>query len=246
MQTAKNKISVLGQEIDNITLDEVISYVVDTTNKHSSRTIATINPEFLVLSQHNSKFSSTLKKFDTKVVDGAGIVFLTRLFGRGSFRQRITGVELSDALIKLAAKENYKVAIIGASDHANKLACQKLQSKYKNLKMFCTSGGVINPNNIDKKLVADIKKFAPNITLVGLGAPKQEYFIEKMALEVNSVYVGVGGTIDFIAGTAKRAPKFMRSFGLEWLWRLFVEPRRWRRILNATIVFPYYFITHNK
>lgn len=239
----KNKtISVLGQSINNITLKETLAIATKAIKDDKSLAIATVNPEFLVLATRNKQFSSTLSTFDIRVPDGIGILYLTNIFTRNRFKERVAGVELSEKLIEFCAHKGYKVALIGGSAKANKKACKNLLAKYPSLALYGSSAEIIDPSNPPPKLLAELASFKPQLTLVALGAPKQEYFIRTLEKGIKSVFIGVGGTVDFIAGAARRAPLFVRKIGLEWLWRLFCEPRRFKRIINATIVFPAYYI----
>lgn len=236
-------IKVLDQKIDNIKLSELLKIIDSTNIKDDFLSIATINPEFLVLSHQDKKFAQALQKFDIKVADGYGIIFMTKLFYKKPIAIRITGVELSNKLFSYANKNHKKVVLLGASEKNAQLACSNLKRNYPMLKVKCISGGTIDPHNVNDGLIKEIKDYKPSILLVGLGCPKQEYFILNHAHKIGAnVAVGVGGTIDFIAGSAKRAPRLMQNIGLEWLWRLFLEPKRFRRIFNATIVFPIMFI----
>ncbi len=242
MKTNKKDLSsirVINQDIDNTTIDDVIRRAKCAIDDDGFLAIATVNPEFLVLSARDEHFSSTLKKFDIKVPDGFGTVTLPRLFGRGKFKQRITGVDLSWRLLSLAGKNKYKILLLGSSDDNSQKACAKIRANFPSIRVKCISGGVIDPFDIKNDLKDEITAFKPDILLVGLGAPKQEYFIINNARNLGvNVAIGVGGTIDFLSGASLRAPKWMQSVGIEWLWRLIVEPRRWRRIITAVLIFP--------
>jgi len=239
----KNKILVINQEIDNLQLNDVLHRIISAIKNNQQLKIATVNPEFMVLSMKDDNFAKTLENFDIKVPDGVGITLLPKIFKGEVFTQRITGVDLSWKLFEMANKNHYKVLMLGSTNKNSSAACTRLRRIFPTLNIKCISGGKIDPFNPTEKLIEDISDFKPNILLVGLGSPKQEYFIssnEKL-LKYN-VAVGVGGTTDFIAETTKRAPNALRQIGLEWLWRLMFEPRRFKRIFNATIVFPYLYI----
>lgn len=246
MKTSKkelNKIRVVNQDIDNMEIDDVIERAKSAVDDSGFLNIATVNPEFLVLSARDKKFATTLEKFDIKVPDGFGTVALPRMFGRGNFCQRITGVDLSWKLLALAGKNKYKIMLLGASRENSEKACVKIRANFPSIKVKCLSGGVIDPFDIKNDLKSEIMAFKPDILLVGLGAPKQEYFIINNARNLGvNVAIGVGGTIDFLSGASLRAPEWMQSIGIEWLWRLFIEPRRWRRIFTAVFVFPCVYI----
>lgn len=236
------KVQVINQTIDNISREALLGKIQSAIKNKQVLKIATVNPEFIVASVRNAKFAKSLSNFDIKLADGFGIVFMSALFGQGSVI-RTTGVDLTYDLIKSANANKVKITMLGASEESAHQACNKLRSNYPSLKVDCISGGVINPDDIDATLIENLRTSKPDILFVGLGSPKQEYFIEKVQqLLPPCVTMGVGGTIDFISGTAHRAPKFLRSVGLEWLWRLVTQPKRFNRIINAVIVFPAYYL----
>ena len=132
----------------------------------------------------------------------------------------------------VAAKLNKSVFFLGGFEVADK-AAQKMQQKFPTLKIAGTLDG--DPKNLNKICVQS----NPDILLVAFGAPTQEFWIQKFAPQIPSLKlaIGVGGTFDFWAGKVRRAPKFLRTIGLEWLWRLFQEPiKRFGRIFRAVIV----------
>ena len=236
------KVRVINQVLDNLTSDEIVVRVCSAIEKRRPIIIATVNPEFMVLSSRNEKFARTLSKFDVKTADGTGIVFMSALFGH-KFRSRVTGADLTHELIGIANQKRFKVVMLGGSEESALKACNRLRNDYPSLNVDCISGGTINPDRIDDGLIKKIREAKPDILFVGLGSPKQEYFITKLSETVTiPVTMGVGGTIDFISGVARRAPRWMRSMGQEWLWRLVTQPKRFGRIINATIVFPWYYL----
>lgn len=241
-----NKVTVLNQKIDNIRISELLNIIEETISDNNLLTIATVNPEFLVLSHRNKKFSKVLSDFNIKVADGFGLILMTKLFKRHKLESRITGADLCNKIFSLANKKNLRVILLGSSYDNSNAACSNLRRIYPNIRVKCISGGIIDPDNPDNELLDELGAFNPSILLVGLGAPKQEYFISNHAKNLGAnVAIGIGGTIDFISGKTKRAPLFLRKVGLEWLWRLFIEPNRIIRIVNAVIIFPLLFIHYS-
>ncbi|MCL5795282.1 MAG: WecB/TagA/CpsF family glycosyltransferase, partial [Patescibacteria group bacterium] len=162
--------------------------------------------------------------------------------------QRVTGIDLIWKLAQTGESKGYKFYFLGGKPGVAEQAALILKTKYPNLKIVGISEGQsefpqanikFNKDNFAKKLVAKIKALSPDILLVAYGAPKQDKFIAKFKKELNvPAMIGVGGSFDFISGRIKRAPKWMQKTGLEWLFRLFIEPKRLNRIITATIRFP--------
>lgn len=236
------KIRVINQELDNLEMKEVLTAIGRAISNRKATSIATVNPEFMVESVRDKRFAKVLADFDLKIVDGVGITILSAIFG-AKFKQRITGADLTRSIINIANNNRYKIVTIGSSDNSAFNACRKLRNDYPSLQIDCIGGGVIDPHHIKTDIIDKLRAAKPDILLVGLGAPKQEFFIENIQKIICiPVAIGVGGTIDFISGTAHRAPGWLRSIGLEWLWRLVTQPRRLGRIFTATVVFPIYYL----
>lgn len=167
---------------------------------------------------------------------------------------RITGIDFMLDLCALAEKEGKSIYLLGSgSEDVVKKTAQVLQDKYPILKIVGTNSGIkikdsrlkiIYDNNANEALLYDIIVKAPDIIFVAFGHGKQEKWIAQNLRDLPSVKIamGVGGAFDFISGKVKRAPKFMRKIGLEWLWRLVREPRRIGRIWKAVVVFIFYLI----
>ncbi len=141
---------------------------------------------------------------------------------------KISGVDLTYKLCEEAAKQGYRVFLLGGQNGVGNKAAEVLKSLYPGINIVGTYEG--NPE--DNNVITKIHESKPQILLVAWGAPKQDLWISKNKNEINvPVMMGVGGTYDFIAGVQKRAPKVWRDLGFEWLWRLVREPWRWKRQL---------------
>lgn len=204
--------------------------------------IVTANPEILLEAHRNSAYADTIRRATLRLVDGFGLWLVLRLFGNKT--KRVTGVELAESLVQLAVQRHWNVALIGGGQGIAEHAAQKTEEAYSGIRIAAENGGNVSPDGTDDsdgtEARSRLARFAPQILLVAFGHPKQEMWIAKHVNEFPSVkaVVGVGGTLDYWAGTKKRAPTNVRALGLEWLYRLSKEPIRWKRILNALVVFP--------
>jgi len=152
-------------------------------------------------------------------------------------------------LIDLARKNNWKVFLLGGLDSEAEIASSKLKLKYKNLNIGYNGGPRLdkkaepiseNDRKIEAEVITQINKFAPRLVFVAFGNPRQEIWISKNLSKLNiSGVMAVGGSLRYIAGMSKLPPKWMAAIGLEWLWRLSCEPKRFGRIFRAVIVFPF-------
>lgn len=142
------------------------------------------------------------------------------------------------AICKLAEDRGYRVFFLGAEKGIAKEASVRIKKLHPRLKIV----GVLAGGPKDEKTVETLRRTTPDILFVAFGAPKQEKFISSLPSRISNFHplaVGVGGTFDYIAGLHPYAPEWIRKAGLEWLHRLITQPRRWNRILTATIRFPW-------
>ena len=236
---------ILGVRIDELTKQQVLEKTRSFLMSSQSHKIFTPNPEMLVDAQHDSDFKAVLNDGDLNLCDGFGLWLAT-----GRRAERIAGVDFMLELCALAEKEGKSVYLLGSwSDEVVKKTAQVLQEKFPCLRIVGHNVGVKIERSKDCKITYDTDKNeeimydiitkAPDILFVAFGHLKQEKWIDKNLRDLPSVKIamGVGGAFDFISGHVKRAPRFMRKMGLEWMWRLVREPWRVGRILKATLSF---------
>lgn len=242
------KIKILNVPIHPLKAQDVIERIKNFIASGFPHQIATVNPEFVVEAQHNRTFNRVLQNTELNIADGIGIKFAAKFLGQTPVPQVIPGVDLAEKIFALARQNNWRIFLLGGKPGVAKLARDIILVKYPGIIIVGAEEGLhFNKNNdlakknpVIQQLIAKIRNAKPHILLVAFGAPKQEIFIYKFKRELGvPVMIGVGGTFDFITQRAKRAPMTLRSWGLEWLWRLVLEPRRLGRIFNAIIVFPY-------
>lgn len=232
-----------GVRVDGVGIHDVLSRA-DVTAR--PLWVVTLNPEILLEARRNTTYREALNQADLRIVDGVGLGLFGRL--RGARPSRVTGVELAQALIEQAARTGQTVAFVGGEEGIAKKALAYQTERFATLKGINFNNGNISPtgqgDDRDDEVRHQLSLLAPQTILVGLGHPKQEFWISRHINEfpTTRVIVGVGGTFDYWAGVVPRAPKWMRTIGLEWLFRLIHEPRRFRRILNAVVLFPFWAI----
>lgn len=222
--------------------------------------IFTPNPEQIVLSKKQKSFAQTLGFADILLPDGVGLVissqFLVAFQQLEPIKERIAGVDVVENLLTLAKDNSYKVLLVGGKDYdglslAARLSEDHVPGQWKvesvaNQKTFSKPdtiwwvGGFDDVKNQTKSqndaILKKINQVKPDIVFVAFGAPHQEEWVVANSKQLESAKVKismvVGGAFDMLLGKVDRAPKFMQSVGLEWLFRLIQEPWRWRRQLN--------------
>lgn len=234
---------ILGISINNITREEALSIAGQFLQSNKSHKVYTPNPEMAVKSQNDKYFADVLNNSDLNLCDGAGLSFFTKI-------PRFSGVDFMIELCRLAEKEGRSVYLLGAgSDDVVSKCAKELKNKFPGLNIIgYDKGPVVDESKIltgqGSELAEKIAKISPDILFVAFGMGKQEKWIDYNLINMPSVKiaVGVGGSFDFIAGSIKRAPCWMRKIGLEWMYRLFRQPKRIGRIFNATFKFVYLII----
>ena len=227
------KEEILGVKIDKIDLTGSLNKISDFLINNTQHYIVTVNPEFIVEAQANQEFKNILNDADLAVGDGFGLVLATA--GR---LKRVTGVDLSEELLKGRLK-SAKIFLLGGAGESAKISA----TKYPQAVVGAEPGGLINSQTFlldnNEIILKKINSSGANVLLVGFGQVKQEMWISHNLNKLPNIKValGVGGTFDYLSGQIKRAPKWLRIIGLEWLFRLFSQPQRLGRIFNATVKF---------
>ena len=230
---------IFGLPIEGLNAETVIGAIKQNTEP---LWLVTANPEILLAAKRDPGYQRVLRKATWRLVDGFGLELACRL--KGARVTRVTGVELSEHLLQLANDESWRVALVGSTEPTLKTCVADIRRVYPHITVMSEVGGIVGVDgegdSANEEAVMRLSQFDPHIVLVAFGHPKQEQWIEKHLGDYPSLraIVGVGGTFDYWSGAAKRAPRWMRSIGLEWLWRVFLEPKRIKRIFDAVIVFP--------
>jgi N-acetylglucosaminyldiphosphoundecaprenol N-acetyl-beta-D-mannosaminyltransferase len=221
-------IAVLGVPLDHLTMSEALGAVEQMVASREPHYLVTPNVDFLVQAQQDIELHRILCEADLVLCDGTPLLWASRLLGN-ALPERVAGADLVPLLIELAEKRKYRLFFLGSNPESATRAIANLQERFPGLVMAGYYAPPFNPllEMDHDKIKSRILAAQPDILFVCFGCPKQEKF---MAMHYRSlgvpVAVGVGGTLDFLAGALKRAPVWMRRSGTEWIFRLLQEPRR--------------------
>ena len=208
--------------------------------------IFTPNPEILLHARADPTYAAVLRTADLALPDGAGVAMIESLRAGRRIR-RWPGVEIGELLVRIAAERGASMVFVGGGDGVAERAAERWMRTLPAARIAVAGGGVpisddgvVTPAEHDPGLIRVVAASSPAIVLVGFGAPKQERWIARNADALHSarIVMGVGGSFDIWADELRRAPSALRKLGLEWAWRLALEPRRLPRMIRATIVFP--------
>ena len=230
-----NKVNLFGLSFNNFNFEDLEEYIDNTITKAESKYIVTCNVDHLVQLKHDIEFVRVYEAADVIIADGTPIVWSSK-FLKKQLKEKLSGSDIIPKLGSHFEKKGYKIFFLGAKEGVAKKAKENLEIIYPSIKIVgCYSPpmGFENSSKENNYIIDMLKKEKPDILFVGLGAPKQEKWIYNNYLDYGvPISIGVGASIDFVAGNIKRAPVIFQKAGLEWLWRLCSEPRRlWRRYL---------------
>jgi N-acetylglucosaminyldiphosphoundecaprenol N-acetyl-beta-D-mannosaminyltransferase len=236
------RINVCGVAIDCLSFDEVMAAIVHhVTAGQTPAYVVTPNAQHVVMWHENDLFRQIYQQAWLVVPDGVPLLWAARWFGT-PLRGRVNGTDSFEQLCAISAEKGFRVFLMGGRSGAAAQAAQVLQARHPQLQIAGTDcpkfGFESDPVELER-MAAAVRTAAPDILFVGLGAPKQEYWIYQnyQALGV-PVMLGIGGSFEMVGGVVKRAPLWMQRLGLEWLFRLLSEPQRmWRRYLVGNVAF---------
>ncbi len=239
---------ILNVPIDDLNMDEALEriegFIAIGRETGKTHQIATVNADFAVKASNDPELRYLLQEADMATADGMPLVWGARLLGV-PMEGRVTGSDMVPVLAELAAEKGYSIYFFGAEEGIAQKSADVLQERHPDLIV----AGVCSPPfqpviDMDEALLDDIREAKPDILLVALGNPKQEKWIGMYGKRVGvPVMIGIGASLDFIAGKEKRAPKWMQKSGLEWVYRLLREPRRlWKRYAMDLPAFALFFV----
>lgn len=238
--------SVLGLPMH--LLNDYPAWLVDRLHQQKGCHVVTLNAEMTMQAEQNSDLAEIIRHAELVIPDGAGVVFYLRLHGKRI--ARCPGIELAEEILRRSASINselkltqtstlnaqralepWSVFFYGGSPGVAEKAAAVLQKRLPGLAIAGTQHGYLTPADTPTFLQT-LQTLQPRLIFVGLGVPRQELWIAKHRyLCPNAVWIGIGGSFDIWAGTKSRAPAWLRNNHLEWVYRLYQEPWRWRRML---------------
>lgn len=223
------KTDVLGVLYDNVTMDEALARGRELLRGERAAYCVTPNAEMAYEALHDEAFRAILNEASLVLPDGAGVVLGAKIL-KTPLKQKVAGIDFAQNLLGILEEEGSRLFLLGSKPGIAETAAEKMRQKHPSLIICGTADGYFRD---DADAVRAINDARADVVFVCLGAPKQERFMHDHSGELNvRLMIGLGGTLDGIAGTVKRAPKWMIRLQLEWLYRLIKEPRRFGRMLR--------------
>lgn len=240
------KCNILGVLINNLNIQDVLIMIFKKINIYTTKhfIIFTPNVDFLVNAYYNNYFKKVLNSSDICVPDGKPLIWASKFLGN-PLKEKVAGSDLFFKLCDKSRLYGYKIFLLGSMDDIAFIAKNKLEHRFPGINIVGAYSPSYNFNNNHReinKIINMIMNAKPDILFVGVGSPKQEFFIHNYKDQYKvPISIGVGASIDFAAGVKKIPPTWMKNIGLAWLWRLFSDPKRlWKRYLIKDMKFFYY------
>lgn len=230
MISNESTVSIFGIPFSRLGFQETVEQLVQAVESRSVTHVVTGNPIMVMSAQEHSDFMAMMLGAELVVPDGAGVVWASGYL-KQPVKEKVAGIELMEELIRIGATRGWRVFLLGTSPDTVQTAAANLQIRYPGMVLAGVHDGFFGPDQ-DDEVVELIRSAAPDLLFVGRSQATQDPWIHqhKDRLRV-PVMMGVGGSLDIMAGKLKRAPKLFIKLRLEWLYRLLLEPSRYKRML---------------
>lgn len=227
----RKRIDILSVPIDVITKDETIQRVQEMMNEPGLHIVATANAEMVMLANSNPSLHTILANASLVVPDGAGVLWAAEQNGK-HFPERVAGIDVAKGLFKVASEQSIPVYCLGAAPGVAEKAVSNIEQEVGPLNIVGIHDGFFNAEE-ETNIIRTIEEGGAKIIFVALGIPKQEEWIQDKLSHLDGVVaMGIGGSFDVLAGNIPRAPEWMQHNRLEWLYRLYLEPKRIGRMMS--------------
>jgi N-acetylglucosaminyldiphosphoundecaprenol N-acetyl-beta-D-mannosaminyltransferase len=232
---AKRRVRIGEIQMDPLSLAEALDAIEGLVRAGRGGTVFTPNVDHFVLAEEDERFRAAYRDTDLSLVDGTPVLWAARLIG-SPLPEKVSGSDLLLPVIERAAHFGWRVFLLGAAPGVAERVKGLLEADYPGVQVVGTSSPNVDlskPVSEQIDIIEAVKAGRPDVLFLALGSPKQEIWAHRIREVMGStVILGVGASFDFVAGTAKRAPRWISGAGLEWLYRLGHEPRRlWKRYL---------------
>ena len=222
---SRSRIQMMGCPIDNLTMEETLLTIEGFVDSGAPHQHVVVNVDKLVKAQRDPALRQIINECALVNVDGMPVVWASRLLGK-PLKERVTGVDLFDALMHRAAVRGWRVYLLGATEEVVREVHARYTDRLPQLRFAGVRNGYWTREE-EPGVVADITRSQADLLFVAMGSPKKEQFLGTYQAAMRVPFaMGVGGTFDVAAGKVQRAPVWMQRSGLEWFYRFLQEPRR--------------------
>lgn len=218
--------SILNVKFHNYSSRDVVEHIFTRLRGGEKTNVFFLNVNCLYIAQADEEYRKVLNSADFVLLDGIGMRLVMNGFGM-RMKDDCNGTDLSPVLIQKAAQEGHTIFFLGCRPGVAEKAAEKMCMKIPGINIVGIQDGYFDD---DQKVVSEINASGADILFVAMGAPLQEKWIFRYKEQLSpKVCLGVGALLDYLSGTIPRAPRWLRSLHLEWLWRVFIDPQRLAR-----------------
>lgn len=233
LATTSSEVSLLGCDFHAVTEEQALAAILGRcrSGDRATNIVITVNAAILVMMRRDPRLRSAVAAGDLVVADGTPLVWASRLLG-APLPGRVTGVDLMGRLLDAGQAQGLRVFLLGTTQERLDRLVEVVRERYPGIVVAGTRNGYFGPTQY-AEVAAQVREARADLLLVGMPAPMKEIWCEQHREALATpVVLGVGGAFDVLAGYVRRAPVWMQNAGLEWLWRLILEPRKlWKRYL---------------
>ena len=231
MELKERQIDFLGLQLHDLTMAETLAFVGNAAQGDRFARILTLNAEIAYNAWQDEELTALVNTADLVTADGAGILWAAEHLGL-PVREKVTGIDLLQQLVAAAADGHLRFFFFGAVEGVAQAAAEKLRAQYPDLAIVGCRNGYFDDSE-SPAIAAEIAACGADVLICAMGAPRQDRWLRDFGpLCGAKVGIGVGGSLDVIAGNVKRAPVFFQKHGVEWLYRLAREPWRAKRMMT--------------
>lgn len=228
----RDKVNILGVKIDKVNIDDASDIIMGFVNGDGDvKAVYTPNSEIVMQGYRSKEIRDVLNDAALLTADGIGVVYASRIL-KDPIAERCAGFDVACSLLDKMGKAGKSVYLFGSKPGVAEIAAENICSRFPGIVISGCADGYFDDEK-EKKIIEDINSKSPDVLFVCLGAPKQEQWIHRHKKHLNcKVCMGLGGSLDVFAGTVERAPEFYQKHGIEWLYRLVKQPKRFFRMLD--------------
>ncbi|BCM90075.1 N-acetylglucosaminyldiphosphoundecaprenol N-acetyl-beta-D-mannosaminyltransferase [Abditibacteriota bacterium] len=234
-----DRLEAFGIEISPVSMNEALDKIEGFIQEGTPHHVVTSDANAVLTSRSDPEYTEIIRRAALITPDGFGLVWGARLLGLPIY-ERVTGVDMVTGICERAAKNGYRLYIVGSEEGVASTAARNLAQKYPGANFVGTHHGFwrrdgkaqgITSEQADALMADEIRRATPDVLFVAMGIPSQEKFIAAQLERMNvPVCLGVGGSFDVYSGKFNRAPLTVQRLGMEWLYRVWIDPSRWKRM----------------
>lgn len=222
------KTEILNVGVHRLSMAEFLHEIESLILQGGSHMVVTADSSMIYDAQHDKTLADIIERADLVTPDSSGVTWAAKRMGQ-PFPEKVSGVDLVDRVCALSAQKGYRIFLLGAEPGVAELAAEKLRLKHPGCNIVGARHGYF-PAESDAVVAEEVGQSNPDVLFVAMGIPRQEKFIDQnRALHRAKVGIGVGGSFDVYAGKAKRAPLVIQKAKMEWLWRLLLNPSKYKK-----------------